>query len=548
MSEKRFSVRKHKYLIGIVLLLIAALQTATADEGEEWLYHFQPGDNLWDLTERFLIDQQYWQRLVRLNKVRHPRQMPPGTQVRIPLNWLKVQPTVAQVLRLRGRVRHLSKDGTEQPLTTESALRSGDRLIVAEQSSVVLQFSDGSQQLLGADTEAELIRVRRFSTTGIADTVVKITRGKAEQRVPVKGTRFEIHTPSANTSVRGTDFRVGIARERQATSRIEVLDGSVDVQGEGGGVLLAAGLGTVVTEGSAPRQPVRLLPAPQIAPTHPVIRSLPLRLRWEEVPGAGSYRVLVTEPKDDGDLLLDNEVKTPRFDASALPDGRYHVKVRAIDSLGLEGREGVTEIELDARPLPSASINPTADVTVRTSSVTFEWSVPPQVTGYRFQLADSPGFGSPWTDEKALNNTRLEMDGLPTGTWYWRVASLAEDEQGPWGPVQKFVLKPAPKAPSVVVAADDATLVLRWEEGEPEQRYRIQISEDAAFAEIVEEALLNEPQWSAPRPAVPIHFRVRVVENDGYEGAWSPPQTVYPPPEPWYLFGIPALLIILLAL
>ncbi|WP_293653193.1 hypothetical protein [Thiolapillus sp.] len=41
---------------------------------------------------------------------------------------------------------------------------------------------------------------------------------------------------------------------------------------------------------------------------------------------------------------------------------------------------------------------------------------------------------------------------------------------------------------------------------------------------------------------------MRVIDDDGYAGAWSPAQTVFPEPEPWYLFGIPAIAIILLAL
>ncbi|WP_419613058.1 hypothetical protein, partial [Thiolapillus sp.] len=60
--------------------------------------------------------------------------------------------------------------------------------------------------------------------------------------------------------------------------------------------------------------------------------------------------------------------------------------------------------------------------------------------------------------------------------------------------------------------------------------------------------IFTESRWSSPRYPSPVHFRVRVIDDDGYAGAWSPAQTVFPEPEPWYLFGIPAIAIILLAL
>ena len=102
MRGNASSSRRLPYL---ALILCAGLQQVSAAEaGEEWLYSFQPGDNLWDLTDRFLIDQSYWNKLVRLNHVKRPRQMPPGTQVRIPLQWLKVEPASVRVVDVRGEV------------------------------------------------------------------------------------------------------------------------------------------------------------------------------------------------------------------------------------------------------------------------------------------------------------------------------------------------------------------------------------------------------------------------------------------------------------
>jgi hypothetical protein len=535
--------------LGILLVMCIWAQGAfSADKQEEWLYSFQPGDNLWDLTERFLIDQSYWARLVKLNRIKRPRHMPPGMQIRVPLGWLNVKPAVVRVVNMRGHVVHQIPGKKEQQLVPDAWLHKGDRLKVGEDASVLLEFADGTRQLLGSNTEIELIRVNTFSDTGIGDTTLKILRGVSENKVPTRGTRFEIRTPSANTSVRGTSFRVKVPSRLQSTTQVEVIAGEVNVGSNQERLRLPAGFGTVVEKGHAPTPAVKLLSAPQVVIPPSTMRQLPLELRWEPVAGAKAYRVLVAGLGANAIPVVDARVTHQRFSTSALPDGRYRLRVRAIDGAGLEGKESDLAFSLDARPLPPASVAPPANAAVRTHTVAFEWSTAPQVSGYHFQLSPDMQFQSPKVDKKDIPGVRLELDSLAVGTWYWRVASSFQEEQGPWGVVQRFSLKPAPIAPSVESAIDDETLHLHWQKQREGQTYRLQLAEDAGFSRILVDEVLEEPLWSAQRPQSAVHFRVQVIDDDGYAGAWSPAQTVFPEPEPWYLFGIPAIAIVLLAL
>ena len=536
-------------LMMLVLALLVAMQhLSAAEKGEEWLYSFQPGDNIWDLTERFLVDQSYWNKLVRLNNVRRPRQMPPGSQLRIPLRWLKVEPARVLVVNVRGSVVLQRPGEAEQHLKSQTRLSRGDRLKVGNDASVLLEFSDRTRQLLSSNTEVELVRINRFSDTGIGDTTIKVLKGESENKVPTRGTRFEIRTPTANTAVRGTSFRVKVPEAEIATSRVEVVAGMVNVTGDAGALVLAGGYGTVVDKGKAPMPAVRLLPAPKVIAPSAVMRQLPFELRWEKVPGAKAYRVLASEPGENNVPVLDVHVNHHRFITSSLPDGEYRIRVRAVDAAGLEGEESEVRFVLDARPLPPVAVAPPAEGKIRTLAVQFEWATPPQVSAYHFQLSPDRHFQALLVDKEGLSKTRLEIDSLEPGAWYWRVASSFEGEQGPWGPVQEFVLKPVPVAPDVIVLADEKQLQLHWQPGRPGQTFRLQIAEDKGFRNILADEMLDESRWSAPRYTSPIHFRVQVIDDDGYAGAWSPAQTVFPQPEPWYLFGIPAIAIILLAL
>ncbi len=529
-------------------LLLSAQGKASAAETDEWLYSFQPGDNLWNLTERFLIDQSYWSRLVRLNKVRHPRHMPPGTQVRIPLQWLKVEAAKVRVRDVRGEVLLNRGDRPARSLESGDLLQHGDRLSLGKDASLLLEFADGTRQLLGGDTEVELVRVNRFSDTGIGDTTIKVLRGDTESRVPRAGTRFEIRTPSANTAVRGTWFRVKVPPSEQTRSRVEVLEGKVNVSGDEGRLVLPAGFGTLVEQGKAPAPAVKLLPAPVMDEVSGVIRELPLELRWQKVARAKAYRLQFFEGEADGVPVMDVQLAQPRFSSSQLLDGKYRVRLSAVDGAGLEGGETEVAFVLDARPLPPVAMRPAPDSTLRGDKAEFEWSTPPEVSSYLFQLSPDPEFRTGVITRDGLRKTRLEVSPLRQGVWFWRVASVHEGEQGPWGKAERFELKPELEVPDVRVSADKQQMQLHWQSGGPTQRYHLQIAEDKGFHTLLVDELLTEPRWASPRSDSPVHFRVRVIDDDGYAGAWSPAHTVFPEPEPWYLFGIPAIAIILLAL
>ena len=68
-------------------LLLAFLLLPMTVLAEEWSYTIRPGDNPWNITERYLKGIGYWKQLMRLNKISQPKRIPPGTKLRRPLRW-----------------------------------------------------------------------------------------------------------------------------------------------------------------------------------------------------------------------------------------------------------------------------------------------------------------------------------------------------------------------------------------------------------------------------------------------------------------------------
>lgn len=119
---------------------------------------------------------------------------------------------------------------------------------------------------------------------------------------------------------------------------VAVFDGKAKVQNGGRSVDVPTNHGTRFVGAAAPAPPRPLPPAPAWeSPDKPLVlgpKGLGVaELRWAAVKDAKSYRVEVARDDTFRDLLLRAEVpeSVRAFRAEKLPEGRYHVRVRAID-------------------------------------------------------------------------------------------------------------------------------------------------------------------------------------------------------------------------
>ena len=227
----------------------------------------------------------------------------------------------------------------------------------------------------------------------------------------------QIITPAAVAAVRGTDFRV--AAEQQApVSRNEVLEGEVGVGDSARTQLVPAGFGLVTETGKEQEPPRALLPAPELSGNGRLQQRLPLRISWPPVADARGYRVQIAPDRDFQALIGDRGVESEQTDFADLPDGRYAVRVRAIDEVGLEGLNAVHEFELAARPFAPELLDPEQDVVLNDALPRFSWSKVNGASAYRFQLATDAGFDAIVVEtvstENALNaETTLAAWELP---------------------------------------------------------------------------------------------------------------------------------------
>lgn len=507
---------------------------STGVYAQDWIYTVVEGDNLWNLSEQHLDKVTRFEQLRKLNNIENPKHLQPGTKIRVPLAWIRSNPVAAKIVSLTGSVEiQRAKSSTTEPAKVGSLMHLGDQLITANDSSVAIEFADKSILSLHEKSIVHFDHLSAHGVTGMVDSRLHLLKGRIDTKVTPAvgpGSRFEIETPSAISAVRGTIYRA-LVMEDGDISNIEVLRGKVAVSGANKQLLVNKGFGTQVVTGKPPIPPRELLPAPSFEPVPDTITEINWRLAWSKIAGADRYRVEVASSDDFKTLLWQELTPHNRIAFPDLSDGEYAVRVRAIDSLGLEGMNQQVSIRLNAHPQPPIALKPVEQQVIRGQSPVLQWTAAEEASAYRLEIASDKNFSQSLLD-KTVTETQFDTTPMSAmGHYYWRLSSIADDgEVGPVGPIRSYQIKPIPeKVEALLSAEEDGLLMATWNAGSIEQHYRVQIANDKAFTDIIIDKTVEEPQFAfEPFKDAPRYLRVQSIEPDGYEGPWGSTQTIEP--------------------
>jgi hypothetical protein len=527
-----------RYLLSLSILWL--FHTAEAQQGE-WIYIVVKHDTLWDLSEKYFPNVGYWKKFQALNGIEEPKRITPGVRLRVPMAWLSDQPVPARILAVKGDVKLTpAKTSSLETVSVGTLIHLGDRLQTAADASASIEFADGSVVDVRQQTDLVFDHLSAYSDTGMVDTRLRLSNGRMDIRArPAAGpgSRFEIHTPAAISAVRGTQYRTA-AQEAQSATWVEVLEGKVAATGSDTTAMVPAAYGTRVLQGDPPMPPRPLLQAPELQPIPEKIERIGWPLTWFPVTGAKGYHTEVASQADFSLVLWERYSDGPRVSLPDLADGSYHVRVRAIDDLDIEGMDRQQRIELDARPQPPVPLAPRDEGASRSPMPKLSWSDSSEATSYRLQLASDPAFTRLHLDRHRLAATSLKTPALPLGKYHWRLASIsASGEQGPFAPPRTFEILAVPEKPEASLAADAEKVVASWQAGTAGQTYQVQVAEDPGFQRLLADASIAEPRFELPQVKGMLRYlRVRIVEPDGYLGPWGAVQKIDPLPDRGWIY------------
>lgn len=488
-------------------------------------YEVRAGDTLYGVSQRYLESRDDWRLLQRLNGVRDPRRLPPGLRLKLPLDRLRGVAQTATVLYALGGVEVAEGHGS-RPAQPGDRLAEGARVRVAPGGFAGLGLSDGSTLHLQGNTQLRLLRLREAGELGVRDQRIGIERGRVDSTVKplAPGSRFDVRTPRAVTGVRGTRFGVALGADGLSMST-DVIEGQVALLAEGPAaqpLALAAGTGAVLPAASPSARAVPLLPPPEPEAALAPVERFPHALHLQPLPGAVGYRIQVSETGETARVLSDQMVTEPLALLPALPDGEHLLRLRAVDGGGLMGHERTLPLSVRATPVPPLLRSPRAGEVLPLGQVRWLCTEVPGVQAYLLQVSPDPAFAREVQEQRQEGRCDFQLPIEVQGEHHWRVASLqampgVPARRGPFSDPGSVTLLPRPSAPTDVQSDADGRRLF-WQ-GQPGERYRVQLSAAPDFASLLQDTEVAQPEIRLDLQACRTHF-VRLSARSA-QGLWS---------------------------
>lgn len=495
----------------------------------EWTYTVEPDDTVEEIASQFLARGIPASRILQHNNLMNMSQLQSGDSITIPLSWLQQQPDPARTSSVSGQVMLMSgRDSSKRPLTAGTLIRVGDE-VIALAGSTTIELADGSVIRLSPNSRLAFNRLTRYGKSGMVDTRLRLTDGEVETRVEPfmeDGSRFEIETPSAVAAVRGTMFTL---KAGPTGTDLMVTEGRVAFGPRGDARVIPQGysarLSTAIAEDMHIR---RLPPAPELNALPARLDRLPETLSW--VPnGASRYRVNVFEA-DTGRWLQSATVDNTEYRLDLLDNGAYQVQLAALDSRGIAGMPGTVDFEVDLQARAAELTMPAPGEAVNDDMPEFQWRLRGQNELARIEIAETESFSNVIaTSEWAPDQQALPSRPLSPGQYFWRVVTEAGGNSVATSEVRSLVVNGTlPPVRIISVNYLDKQVRVFWERVDTASEYRLQLSEEPGFRNIIKEAEL-EGTTAALRliPGRRYFVRLKALSDGPLESRWGPGRELF---------------------
>jgi photosystem II stability/assembly factor-like uncharacterized protein len=277
----------------------------------------------------------------------------------------------------------------------------------------------------------------------------------------------------------------------------------------------------------------------QVAPlTASFTNDITPELTWNAVTNGARYQVQISKSSTFLPTLQDKALEEGVLSYTAdelTTDGLYYWKVRAIDSVGVNGawsavRSFTVDTVKPAAPLLSA---PAALATVR-GTPAYTWSIPSGAKAYIFEYDNDEDFSTPIYTSGELTTNKVTPPLQDPGIYYWhvKVRDAAGNWSVDWSISRRVTIRPVvPVAPALVspvssAYTNDTTPNLSWNAVPYAVKYKVQLSKSSIFSDvnIVDSEIVNSPDLNIDVETNGdrvYYWRVCGINSEEVCGSWS---------------------------
>ncbi|TNE95143.1 MAG: peptidoglycan-binding protein LysM, partial [Gammaproteobacteria bacterium] len=310
---------------------------------------------------------------------------------------------------------------------------------------------------------------------------------------------------------------------------LQVTDGVVDFGAPGKTRRIPAGYSASVSTNNTNGLIIRRLPpAPNLNPLASPLTRLPAELSWAESP-APEYRLDIFET-DSGRWVESRKLRNNRFDIGLLDNGDYEIHLAALDPRGIAGMPAIMPLEVALQARSATLVSPENGATANDDMPEFQWNLNGSNEVARVEIAEDIEFSDIITTSEWAPETRaLPSKPLGPGQYYWRVVTEAGGNSVATTEARQLIVNGSlPPVRIISVNYVDSQVRVFWEKVDTASEYRLQLSEEPGFNNIIKEATL--PDTTAALRLIPgrrYFVRLKALSDGPLTSRWGPGRELY---------------------
>ncbi|MDD2929238.1 MAG: FecR domain-containing protein [Sideroxydans sp.] len=414
-----------KVLLGAVALFWMQFAWALAPlpGPDDVTIEVRSGDTLGDLARTQLDLPTRWRDVANYNLLPDPDLIESGQQLRIKRAWLKTYQGKLKVEAVSGEATANGK-----VLKVGDMIAVGAQLQTAAGGVLRLRMADSSLVNMMERSELKVAKLEQRAD-GVLSSLLHLMTGQIEafkaKNEPGMAD-LAVAGRNATVGISGTHFRV---RQDGVVTFTEVEDGTVAFDATQTPVVLSLNAREgAVANGRDAAQVIPLLSEP-VYPELPSLFGTPY-VEWMMGEQAGALRYVgeLAQNEDFSGRLVSLRSEGRAIRLYELPNGRYWMKLRAVDAHGLQGMESRIGFEVNAPPRQFAMTK----VYVSGKQLQLRWVGRQQSVSYQVQVAPNLDFQHLLLDAKTADNW-IDMPRPRSGRHFLRVRQIfAGGRMGEW--------------------------------------------------------------------------------------------------------------------